>query len=88
VLHLAQVPTREIHHLAADEVGPIKILVVALRQFRARHTNLRTTQDSRLVAIVDARQLRRELPAAAPAGLNFVRHPRAADAQLQAAMLQ
>src|ERR1019366_5304020 len=88
VLHLAQVPAREVPPLAADEVGPIEILVIALRQFRARHANLRATQHSRLLALVDAHKLRRELPTALSAGLNFVSHPRTADAQLHAAMLQ
>jgi hypothetical protein len=34
----------EIHHLAADQIGAVKVLVVALRQLAARHADLRAPQ--------------------------------------------
>ena len=65
---------RQIHHLAADQIGAVKILVVARRQFAARHADLRAAQCLRLIAVVRPRT------ASPSAGRRCGRSPRSGSA--------
>src|SRR5450631_2618818 len=88
MLHSSQIDALEIHDFAADQVGSIEIPIVALRQFAAQHTNLRTAQSLRVVPILDAHQLHRQRTAAATAGLDSVVPPDVSLAYAQFSMIE
>src|ERR1700723_486194 len=83
-----QAEALEIHHLAADQVGAVKILVVPRRQLAPRHTNLGAPQSLRLIPILHPRQLHRQSTAAAAARLHTVVPPDAPPAYAQTAVIE
>src|ERR1700722_16318549 len=88
MLHYAQTEALEIHHLAADQVGAVEVLIVPRRQLAARHANLGATQGLRLISILHPCQLHRQRTAAAAARLNTVIPPDTAPAYAQIAMVE
>src|ERR1700679_1318808 len=70
-----QTEALEIHHLAADQIGAVKILVVPRRQLAPRHTNLSAPQSLRLISVLPPRHLHRQRTATAAARLDAVVQP-------------
>src|ERR1700679_2010608 len=83
-----QTEALEIHHLAANQVGAVKILVVPRRQLAPRHTNLGAPQSLRLISIVHPRQFHRQRTATAAARLDTVVPPDTPPAYAQTAMIE
>src|ERR1039458_2601766 len=86
--HGSQSQALESHHLAANQISAVKILVVALRQLAAQHAHLGAPQSLRLVSILDSREFHGQRPATAAAGLDAVVLPDTSLADAQTSMVE